>query len=742
MPSAAAEPKAARAGLVARRDLVIRRQECRQRAWWVVKDPLTLRYFHFAAEERFVLAQLDGRLGLEEIQARFEARFAPQKLKLAELQQFLGTLYETGLVVSGGRGQGLSLLRRRRRRQWRYAGSAAANLLSLRFRGFDPDRLLTRLLPWTGWLFCPAAVAAAVLLVFAAATLVVCHRHELAAELRTYQDFFTPRNALWLAVTLALTKVLHEFGHGLTCKRFGGECHEMGLLLLVFVPCLYCNVTDSWLLPSKWRRAAIGAAGMYVEVVLASLAAFLWWFSEPGLLHQLCLSVMLVSSVTTVLFNGNPLLRYDGYYILADLAEAPNLRQRAAAVLQRKFNEWCLGFEPVDDPFLPDGTPAWFGLYTVAAGIYRWLVTLGILWFVHHALQPYRLEAIGDLFVALSVAMLVGLLLWKVGRFFYVPGRIDQVKRKRIGLCLGLFAAVVAWALFVPLPHRVLATFEVKPRGARPVFVDLPGTLVEVYVRPGDEVEPGTPLARLQDLALESELAALVAERDRRQAELDHLQSDGQHADIALRSQIPALIEAVAGLEEQVRQQQTKLERLILRSPAAGTVLPAPGVPRTPPEDGRLSSWYGSPWEERNLDCYLTQGMLVCQVGGPVAFEAHPIVEQGDVELLREGQAAVLKLDALPEVSFRGQVADIARQELRVSPTSLTNKAGGELATRTDAAGHERPLEVSYQVRVPLEESHPTFRTGTRGVARIQTDHQTLAQRAWRWLGKTFRFRW
>ena len=125
------------------------------------------------------------------------------------------------------------------------------------------------------------------------------------------------------AGVLAVTKMLHEFGHGLSCKRLGGECHEIGFMLLVLTPCLYCNVSDSWRLPNKWHRAAIGAAGMYVEIILATIATFVWWYVEPGWIQDLCLQIMLVSSVSTILFNGNPLLRFDGYYILSDLLEIP-----------------------------------------------------------------------------------------------------------------------------------------------------------------------------------------------------------------------------------------------------------------------------------------------------------------------------------------------------------------------------------------------------------------------------------
>ena len=179
-----------------------------------------------------------------------------------------------------------------------------------------------------------------------------------------------------------MTKVLHEFGHGLSCKHFGGECHEMGVMMLVLTPCLYCNVSDSWMLPNRWHRAAIGAAGMYVELVLASICTFIWWFTEPGPLNYICLNVMFICSVSTVMFNANPLLRYDGYYILSDVLEIPNLRQKASTILNRKLGAWCLGLEEPEDPFLPKRHQWLFALFTVASAVYRWVVTFSILVFL------------------------------------------------------------------------------------------------------------------------------------------------------------------------------------------------------------------------------------------------------------------------------------------------------------------------------------------------------------------------
>ena len=166
-------------------------------------------------------------------------------------------------------------------------------------------------------------------------------------------------------------------------------------MMLVFTPCLYCNVSDSWMLPNKWQRVFIGAAGMYVELILASIATFLWWFSEDGMFRFLCLSVMFICSVSTVVFNGNPLLRFDGYYITMDTLEIPNLRQKSSEILKRWFQKTCLGLELQDNPFLPTRNRALFGIYTIASFIYRWVVAFGIIMFLNQVLKPYGLQSLG-----------------------------------------------------------------------------------------------------------------------------------------------------------------------------------------------------------------------------------------------------------------------------------------------------------------------------------------------------------
>src|SRR5262245_34382697 len=328
-----------------RPDLRARKHRYQGRIYWVVKDPVGLQYYRFEEEEFAILQMLDGQSSLDDIAARFERDFPPQTIRTEELQQFIGMLHRSGLVITDAAGQGQQLVKRRDERVMQQRLATLANILSLRFKGVDPERFFNFIYPYIRWFFTVQALVCCILLALSALTLVLVQFSVFQARLPEFKTFFGHDKWLWLALTLCVTKVLHEFGHGLSCKHFGGECHEIGIMFLVLTPCLYCNVSDSWMLPNRWHRAAIGAAGMYVEVVLASICTFIWWFTEPGPLNWTCLNVMFISSVSTIMFNANPLLRYDGYYILSDILEIPNLRQKASTILNRKLGWLCLGLE-------------------------------------------------------------------------------------------------------------------------------------------------------------------------------------------------------------------------------------------------------------------------------------------------------------------------------------------------------------------------------------------------------------
>jgi putative peptide zinc metalloprotease protein len=723
-----------------RGDLVVNRQVYQGQAWWVVKDPISLHYFRFRPEEYALLDMLDGRTSLDVLKEQFEARFPPRRITVDELSRFIATLHRSGLVIGDRPGQGPQLFERRRQRIWREWMAWLANIMSMRFRGIDPDRILERLDPWFGWLFAPPAIVAALVFVASALLLVLVNFDVFRAKLPEFQQFFAAGNWFYLAVALAVTKILHEFGHGLSCKHYGGECHEMGMMLLVFTPCLYCDVSDSWMLPSKWKRAAIGAAGMYVEVIIASIATYLWWNSHPGVFNQLCLDVMFVSSVSTILFNANPLLRYDGYYILSDVLEIPNLRQKANTILQRLASRWCLGIKQQDDPFLPQRNLGLFALYAVASSVYGWIVTASIFLFVWNVFKPYRLEVLGQILALGAVWGLVIRPLQGIIKFFKVPGRRDEVKPKNVAVTAAVAATLAAGIALIPLPQRVWCPTELRPRGEEMVYVTVPGRVERLAVKPGAVVKRGDELARLVNVDLDLEIADLEGKATQYESRLKSLERE-RFSDPAAGLEIGTVKESLTSLREQLARKHQDRRELVLVAPRDGVVLPFLSLKSPGEQGGKLPAWSGNALSDRNLGATFQEGTVLCMVGEPERFEAVMVVDQTEVEFVAEGQPVDLKLNSFPWQTFRGKVDQIAETHIEAGSERLSVKAGGSVPTETDPSGREIPISTSYEALMTLDDTEAVFTPGMRGTARIQVGSRTVGQWLLRLLWQTFNFR-
>jgi multidrug efflux pump subunit AcrA (membrane-fusion protein) len=353
--------------------------------------------------------------------------------------------------------------------------------------------------------------------------------------------------------------------------------------------------------------------------------------------------------------------------------------------------------------------------------------------------EPYRLEIIGQLIGMAAIYGLVGRPLWQVCKFFHVPGRIYQVKRPRMYATLAALGTALAGVLLIPLPSAVYCGLEIKPRDATAVYVDMPGRLSEVLVEPRDSVRAGQPLARLVNLDVQMEIEQLTGQRDSYQTQLNSLHQQrfrNKQAGLEI-AQVRESLETVA---DQLKQKQRDQQRLTIAAPVAGTILPPPVTPKQGTEQGELASWSGTPLESHNLGASLAGSTLFCQVGNPQKLEAILVIDQADIERVRQNQSVTIMLDQLTSRTYRSTITEVARTDLKVTSSRLSNKSGGEIATKTDASGRERPLSASYQARVPLDDPEGLLRLGLCGQAKIHAHWETLGARAWRYLARTFSF--
>ncbi len=727
-----------------RADIVCQKQSYQGRNYWMLKDPISLKYYRFEEEEFALLRMLDGVSSPDQIKLRFDYEFAPQKITLQELFQFVGMLYRSCLLVSDGPNQGVELLARGQKNRRQQFRSSLTNVLAIRFRGFDPDRLLGHMNGWLGWIFSWPCFLMTLILGASAGALLFSNFEVFQTKLPSFQEFFAAKNWVWLALVMGLTKVIHEFGHGLACKRFGSQCHEMGLMLLVLTPCLYCNVSDSWTLPNKWKRAAISAAGMYVELVMASIAVFVWWFSHPGIVNQLALNVIFVCSVSTLLFNANPLLRYDGYYILSDLLEIPNLLQKATTLLQRAAGQWLAGIEPKPDPFLPHRRKVFFVCYAIAAAAYRWLISLAIFWFVYGLLEPYGLKVIGQLVAFMALYGLVGMPLVKLWKFFSVPGRMGTVKPKRASIAAFAAALAISGIMLIPIPRYVVCSFYVEPALAENVYIEVPGMLAQIDAAPLQKVVAGQPIVHLHSRALNSEIRILQDAATKASIRLRTYQKASQLGTPAAREAANSRQEMeviMTSAQKRLTQRREDLERLVVRSPISGVILaPTPVKPQTSEADS-LGRWDGTPLDQKNLGAYLdTKTQIARIVPDLSATEAHLAIDQSEIEFIRPGLDVELMVDQMPTLVLVSTTEAVSPSKLDAIPKQLSSQHGGDLLASTTAEGREIPLTTHYLVRVPIPKGSNRVVIGATGTAKIRTGSQTIGARLWRLAMQTFRF--
>jgi putative peptide zinc metalloprotease protein len=719
-----------------RADLATAPQRYEGRTYYIVKDPVSLRYYRYSEQEQFLLSRMDGRRTLDEIRLDFEKEFRPDRLDLPDLESFAQQLLMIGLAHPESPQADRQLYKRRQQHHRTQLLQLLTNILYIPVPICDPDRLLGRMVRPLRWIFTTPFMLLSVGVILGALLLVATHFETFLARLPASHEFLNWKTVVYLWAVYGVVKVIHEFGHGLSCKVFGGEVHQMGLLFLCLAPCLYCDVSDAWTLPSKWRRIVISFAGIYVELIIAALATFVWWNTPAQpFLNGLCLYLMVVCSVSTVVFNGNPLMRYDGYYILADWLEIPNLRVRAAQFLKDLVRESCLGMRVPPGPYMTAGRRVLFVVYVVASYLYGWVVTFAILWMLSNFLKPYGLRAVSNLLACAAAGSMVGWPLYGLVKGLRQRGRLPEMKPLRVYLSLAGLTGLAALLLLLPLPvARVyqVALVQLRPGAAEKVFLATPGTLERLHVRDGQRVEKGDVLAEFRSLKVENQLEQARSEHDIRVVEVQSLVAESLRAATAAeRAKIEAaLAEARAerdrtAREIEVYEQVTRA--LVLRAPRAGLVMGAPRIDQV----GKL-------WEKEDTTAF-------CTIGDPARPEALMPVSPAEYRLLKEELAGGRDVPVTIRVEggdlrvWKGRLARLPEAEAHDVPFQLTLKGGGPLAVRPGTAPHTFvPQGQQYLLGVDFLESDDAVCPGTMAQVMVHCRWRTCGWWLWRKIAATF----
>jgi len=537
----------------------ITRQHYRGQRWHVVHDPSSNGFFRLNAVAHEFVGLLDGRRGVEEVWQLGLARHGDAALTQNEVIQLLSQLFTSNLLTADVPPETEQLLGRGRDRLGRKVKQQAIGLMYFKIRLFNPDRLLT----WLEPLFRPLIGRAGFLLwaalVIAAVSSLLPHWDRLA---RGVDSAIAPSNWGWMIAVFVASKLWHELGHGIVCKRFGGQVPEFGAMMLVLLPAPYVDASAAWGFPSKWRRIAVGAGGMIFELALASGAAFVWLGSAEGSLpHQLAYNAMFTAGVSTVLFNANPLMKFDGYYILSDLLEVPNLMQRSFGMLKFIAQRRLYGVKDATPPTASASEASILVAYGLAAMVYRVFLFVSITLYVMG-----KMFAIG-LFLAAWTAATWFIL--PVGGFVHwlatgVP--IAERRGRAIATSLALVALGAIAIGAVPAPDRRRAVGVVESADRTGLFFGADGFVTAAHARPGDRVRRGDPV-----VTCESD--QLLSLRRLSLAQLEEALSREAEATAKNPGAAQVAGEYVRTMREQIALVEGKIGALTVRAPHDGVIV-------------------------------------------------------------------------------------------------------------------------------------------------------------------------
>jgi putative peptide zinc metalloprotease protein len=470
-----------------REDLIISQQEFEKVTYYVIKDPITQKFFRIKEFEYFITQNLDGKTSPEEIAEKFQKHFGI-RLPLDTLNKFIHRLETLGFLEGEVSERELAKLQYRKKTLW-------GKLLFIKLKGFDPDRLLNRILKYTKFLFTPHFFVFSLFVIFGAIVITISNWGDLGY---TVGGLFKVATIFKIWVAIFLVIVLHEFAHGLTCKYFGGEVHEMGFLLLYFQPCFFCNVSDAYLFKEKSKKLWVTFAGAYGQVFVWALATFLWRITALDTGLSSFLFVVILTSGVTVLFNFNPLIKLDGYYLLSDYLEIPNLRKKAFAFLASYFKRGFLKdrMVKVEASSRDKKIFIWYGVLSL-------LYSALLLFFIFIKVENFLVSHLGGFGFVLFLFLLFLILRQPVkkvltGLYRFIWARKEDFMRPKkiitysaIIIVLFLFLFLVKMELKVGSPCEICALESYTLRS----FPD--GTVTEELFQGGSEERKSINLLKL-----------------------------------------------------------------------------------------------------------------------------------------------------------------------------------------------------------------------------------------------------
>ncbi len=682
-----------------RPDVVVRRQTHQNEVHFIVKDPVNQAYYKFSPSEWDVISLFDGTRSVVQMIEEYNRKHPHEAIDEEVMESYRQNLKDMEILDLPAAEKNLMLMGKiREQRKERAAGSGKwSNLMEVTFSAWDPDEWMNRAVPHLRFFWSKEFLLLSIVMI----TLMLFVNFAKWEEFKegTIRLYTFTDKSLWELIVflflMTVTGTIHEMGHALTLKHFGGEVHQMGFLLFYLSPAFYVDVSDSYILPRK-ERLWVTMAGTYTELILCSLATFFWFFANPGTLaYDLAFQVVLFTGISSFFINMNPLIKLDGYYALMDIVGIPDLREESFDYLVRWVKGTIFRMKVEEPEDMTSRKRRIFVTYGLFAILYTSLIyVLIVFWLRNIFLETFPGYAYLFLFVTIYILFRSDFRkLWGFLRFAYLDKKeVMLSKLKNWKLWLPVF--ILMLILFVPRTHiKIASPCVIEPLKRAQVRAEVEGFVKQVFVEENTTVKAGAMLARLENPDVEKSFLEVQSSLELEQRQLASLRSALDAADYQMK------LLSSGQLAEDKRDLEERLSKLVLRSPLSGTVL--------------------TKYPEEKIGTYLKKGQTFCEVADLRRVKVEIPIREYYVHDVKPGQKVELKLEAYPMTTFEGQVQEIT--------SAITERVEALEGTFTN-----------FRVTVVIDNTKNQLSPGMEGDAKILAEKRSIGGRVgrelWRWI--------
>lgn len=673
----------------------IHKHKYRDQTWYVLQDHASNRFHRFTHEAYVVIKLMNDTHTIQDIFDISTEQMGDDAPTQTEIIQLLGQLYTADMLQCDISPDTTELFKRYEKHEKQKLKQTLKTPLAIRIPLLDPDRFLEKYSPYVKHIFNLPGLFIWFVVVVLALVLVGLNWVELTENVS--DRVLAPQNLLLIWLIFPLIKSLHELGHGFATKAWGGEVHEMGLMLLVFMPVPYVDASSASAFREQKKRAIVGAAGMMVEVFVAALAMFVWLAVEAGMIKSIAFNVMLIAGISTILFNGNPLLKFDGYYILTDIVEVPNLATRSNKYIMYLIQKYLYGVKEIVTPASSDGEKRWFSFFAIASFIYRMIIYFSIILFI-----AGKFFFIGVLLALWAIATMFVIPVFKGLHYLFRSNQLNQTRSRALAYTSSIIFSLFVFLFVIPLPWHTVVDGVVWAPEKSTLRMGTSAFIGKVLVKDGDKVTKGQALIECKDSMLSLEIKKKKYEL----SELRAQQRAFKRSDLVQVGIVDAEIGRVSSELKRAREREGEL---IIRAPIDGTFYV-----------DRINDLHGK---------YLIQGQPVAYVLYKVINTVRVVVPQNDVALVRNSTENVeIRLATNINETLQANI----KREVPAGSKELPSASlsGDDIAIDPRGKGKLKTFERVFQFDIQMQGDKKVINLGTRAYVRF---YHGLSPIAYRW---------